>query len=81
MFWKTALDTINPRLGLRADEDNRQLKHWKTIIKKAYVEFQANLPGFEPPLIYSLLLAMDGHSEGSKFPNLITPQERERYGL
>lgn len=79
--WKTALDTIDARLGLRSDEDNGQLRHWKMIIEKAYAEFQANLPEFEPPLFDSLVLATDGRSEGSKFPNLIAPEERERYGL
>jgi len=81
MSWKTALDTIDARLGSRSDKGNGQLGHWKTIIEMAYAEFQANLPGFEPPLFDSLVLAADGRSESSKFPNLIAAEEREPYGL
>ena len=76
-----ALDTIDARLGLCSDAENGLLRHWKVIIEKAYADFQENLPGFEPPSFASLVLATDGRSEGSNFPNLIEPKEREPYGL
>ena len=61
--------------------ENGSLGHWKTIIEKAYASFQAKLPGSEPSLFSSQVLATDGRSEGSKYPNLVLPEERERYGL
>jgi len=79
--WKRALDTIDARLGLCSDAGNGLLRHWKMIIEKASADFRENFPGFEPPLFASLVMAADGRSEGSNFPNLIAPEERERYGL
>ena len=76
-----ALDTIDARLGSRSNVENGSLRRWKVIIKKAYADFRENLPGFEPPSFLSLVLATDGRSGGSNFPNLMVPKERERYGL
>jgi hypothetical protein len=79
--WKTALDTIEARLGLQLDPGNGSLGHWKTIIGKAYADFRENLPEFEPDLFVSLVFATDGRSEGSDFPNLLVATERERFGI
>lgn len=51
------------------------------IIEKAYADFRENLPEFEPDAFACLVFATDGRSEGSNYPNLIVPGERERYGL
>ncbi|KAF9783513.1 hypothetical protein BJ322DRAFT_158918 [Thelephora terrestris] len=79
--WNTALDTIDARLGLCSDAEKGSLRNWKAVIEKAYEDFRANLPGFEPTSFDSLVLATDGRSENSSFPNLSEPKERERYGL
>jgi len=81
LSWKTALDTVNARLRLCSDPESRSLRHWKVIIERAYDEFRANLPGSEPTTFASQVFATDGRSGGSKFPNLMVAEERERYGL
>jgi hypothetical protein len=75
------LDTIDARLGLGSGAENGPLRRRKTIIEKAYDDFRANLPGFEPTSFASLVIATDGRSEDSSYPNLLVPEERERYGL
>ena len=79
--WKTALDTVEARLGLQLDAKNRSLGRWKIAIEKAYADFRENLPGFKPDPFASMVFASDGRSEGSNYPNLIVPRERARYGL
>ncbi|KAF9779639.1 hypothetical protein BJ322DRAFT_1088430 [Thelephora terrestris] len=79
--WNTVLGTIDARLGLDSDAENGPLRRRKTIIAKAYDDFRANLPGFEPTSLASLVIATDGRSEDSSYPNLLVPEERERYGL
>lgn len=70
MSWKIALDTIDARLRLCSDAENGSLRHWKTIIEKAYADFQENFPGFEPNSFASLVAEEDGRAE-----------ERENYGI
>jgi len=79
--WKTALDTIDARLGLHLDAEKGSLRRWRMIIEKAYADFRENLPEFKPDEFACLVFATDGRSEGSNYPNLIAPEERERYGL
>jgi len=81
MCWKTALDTIDARLGLQLDTGNGSLGYWKTIIENAYTDFQENFPGFEYNSFACLVIATDGRAEGTNFPNLAVPEEREPYGL
>ena len=75
------MDTIDARVGSHSDAEKGSLRHWKRVLEKAHADFQANFPGFEPHPFACLVMATDGRSEGSKFPNLIVPKERERYGL
>ena len=81
--WKRALDTIEEciRLCPHSEREAPQYHRWKEVIGKAYADFQANLPGYEPSLLSSLAMTVDGRTEGSNYPNLILPAERERYGL
>lgn len=51
------------------------------VIEGAYADFRENLPEFKPDQFVSLVFATDGRSGGSNYPNLIAPEERERYGL
>ena len=81
MSWKRALDTIDARTGLYPDTGNGSLERWKGAIQRAYADFQANLPGLGPNSFASLVMASDGRSEGSRFPNLVAPKGRELYGF
>ena len=79
MSWKRALDTIDARVELNLE--NGSLSNWEAVIGKAYADFQANFLGPGHNSFASSVLSVDGRSEGSNFPNLIVPGERERYGL
>ena len=75
------MDTIDARLGLCSDAGNGLLRHRKMVIGKAYANFRENLPEFEPTSFTSLVIATDGRSGDSRYPNLTVAGERERYGL
>jgi len=81
MSWKLALETIEARIRLHLDAENGSLGHWKTVVEKAYADFQANFPAFEPQSFACLVMSTDGRSEDSEFPDLAGPKERERYGI
>lgn len=81
MSWKRVLDIVDVRIGLCSDAEGRPLRHWRGVIGKTYADFQANFPGYEPTLLVSLAVAMDGRAKGSNYPNLLLPTEREPYGL
>ena len=69
------------RIGLRPDAENGSLRRWRVVIGRAYNDFQANFPGYGPTLLASLALSVDGRTDGSNFPNMLLPTEREPYGL
>ena len=48
---------------------------------EAHDDLQRRIPKFEAPVLTSLALLEDGRSEGSKYPNLMVPGARERYGI
>ena len=81
MSWKKALDIIDARIVLRSDIESGSLRSSRRVIEKAYVDFQAGFLGEGPSLVISLAMGMDGRTEGSSFPNLMSHAERERYGF
>ncbi|KAF9779635.1 hypothetical protein BJ322DRAFT_371116 [Thelephora terrestris] len=81
MSWKTTLDSIDARLGLQLDTESESLRHRKTIVEDAYLNFQESFPGFECNSFACLVIATDGRSESTDFPNLAVPEERMVYGL
>ena len=81
MSWKRALDSIDARVGLNLETESGSLSRWGVVLTKAYADFQENFLGPGHTSFASAILLVDGRSEGSNFPNLIVPGERERYGL
>ena len=79
--WKRALDTIDERIESRPHAGNEPLRHWRGVIGKAYADFQASFPGYQPSPLTSLVLSVDGRTEDSSYPNLLLQEEREHYGL
>ena len=80
--WKRALDTIDERIGLcGSDAERGSLRHRRRVIGQTYDDFRAKFSGYKPPLLASLALSVDGRTEGSSFPNLVAPEEREPYGF
>lgn len=81
MSWKRALDTIDTRIGLHLDTEKGSLRHWTMVIGKTYAYYQENFLGHAYHSFGSLVIAMDGRSEGSQFPNFLVHKERERWGV
>ena len=81
MSWKRALDTIDARIGMHLDTEKGSLGHWRVVLGKTYAHFQANFLGSEHNSFASFVISMDGRSEGSNFPNLLAPSEREHWGI
>ena len=79
--WRRALGTIDVRIGSRTHVESEPLRHWKGVIERAYADFQANLPSYEPCQHASLVLASDGRTADSTAPNYLRPEERQPYGL
>ena len=79
--WQRGLDTIDARIGSRSRAETESLRYWKGVIGKAYADFQANLPGYEPSLLGSMILSEDGRTMDSDSPNFLLHEEREPYGL
>ena len=79
--WKRALDTIDVRIESRSCDESGSLRYWKGVIGKAYADLQANLPGYEPCLLGSMVMSEDGRTADSGSPNFLLHEEREPYGL
>ena len=78
--WRRALDTIDRRIGSRPHAES-ELRYWKGVIERAYADFRANLPAYEPCQLASMVLASDGRTADSTAPNYLRPEERQPYGL
>lgn len=79
--WKRALETIDIRIKSKSHADSESLRHWRVVIWKAYADLQTNSSGYGPNSLVSSVLSADGRMEGSRYPNLLLADERERYGL
>ena len=75
------MNAVDERIELHLDTENGSLGHWKNVIGKTYTDFQANFKGYQHNAFASFVLSGDGRSEGSNFPNLLLPSEREPYGF
>jgi hypothetical protein len=79
--WGRALNIIDARIGLHLDTENGSLGHWRAVIRKAHTDFQANFLGSGHNEFASFVFSMDGREEGSEFPNLMLPAEKDRHGV
>jgi hypothetical protein len=79
--WGRALNIIDARIRLHLDTENGSLRDWRGVIKKAHTDFQANFLGSGHNSFASLVYTMDGREEGSEFPNLMLPIEKDRHGV
>ena len=79
--WKRALDTIDALMESRPHAESGPLRYWRAAIGKAYTDTRLNPLEDGPSLLISSTLLMDGRMEGSRYPNLLLPEERAPYGL
>ncbi|KAF9643913.1 hypothetical protein BDM02DRAFT_3132089 [Thelephora ganbajun] len=79
--WKKSLTVFDARIKNLLPEESEWLRHFQEVIGEMYSDFHARLPDCEPPVIYSLALTLDGTTEESRYPNLMSAEERMRFGL
>ena len=79
--WKRALDTIDALMESRSHTESRLLRYWRAAIGKAYTDTHLNPLEDGPDPLISSALSIDGRTEGSRYPNLLLPEERARHGL
>jgi len=79
--WKRALDTIDARIGSHSHAESESLRYLRGVIEKVHADLQANLQRCGPSPLISSVLLVDGRTEDSKFPSLLSFAARERYGL
>jgi len=79
--WKKSLLVFDARIDILLLEKSESLRCFRKVIWERYSDFQARLPGCEPPTLFSLGSLEDGTTEDSKYPNLMSPEVRVEYGL
>jgi len=79
--WAEALKIYDSQISSLSVEGGAELWRWKQVVAEAYVDIERRMPKREPPVLTSLAMLEDGRSEGSRYPNLMVPTARERYGL
>jgi hypothetical protein len=62
-------------------EESVSLRDFRRIVGEAYSDFQAKVPDCKPPIVHSLAALEDFTTEDSKYPNLMVPEVRMRYGM
>ena len=78
---KRVLDTIDVRIEGCSPPENQSLRYLRAVIGNTHAIFQAKLLGCRPSPLMLLVLSVDGRTEDSEYPNLITESGREPYGL
>jgi hypothetical protein len=69
------------RIGSLSLEEGARLWCWKEVVVEACADFERRIPKCELPILAALALLEDGRSEGSKYPSLMMPADRETYGI
>lgn len=80
MSWEKALKVFDARIAKLPLPRGTRLRHWKQIVERLHLDFAARLPEATPPPLAVRVREEDGRTEGSQYPNLILPRERQPYG-
>ncbi|KAF9646810.1 hypothetical protein BDM02DRAFT_2889392 [Thelephora ganbajun] len=81
LSWKKALGVFDARITNDTLERGTNFRHWRKTVAEVYSDFVAKLPGAESPILSSRARQLDGRTEGSRYPNMMLPWVRQRYGL
>ena len=79
--WKKSLPVFDARIGNLPLEESAPLRHYRKVVEEMHSDFQARLPGCEPPTVFSLATLEDGTTKESKYPNLLQTEVRMLYGI
>lgn len=75
------MEGFKARTSALPAEQTATLVYWWKVVSNAHASYKDKFPDFEPPLLSSLSLLEDGRTEGSKYPNLLSPQARAGLGI
>ncbi|KAF9651175.1 hypothetical protein BDM02DRAFT_3259184 [Thelephora ganbajun] len=81
MSWKKSLEIFDARISALPSDERRTLQRLKGIVSQAHLDLQNNIPECAPPELMMLTWLEDGRTETSRYPNLLSAVERERFGL
>ncbi|KAF9642098.1 hypothetical protein BDM02DRAFT_3193922 [Thelephora ganbajun] len=79
--WKKSLTVFDARIESLPFEESEQLRHFRKVVGEVYSDFRARLPDCEPPIIYSLSMGVDGTTEESTYPSLMSAEVRMKFGI
>jgi len=75
------LPVFDARIINLPSEESAPLRHYRKVVEEMHSDFQARLPGCEPPTVLSLAMLEDGTTKESKYPNLLPIGARILYGI
>lgn len=81
MSWKKSLEILDARINALSSGERGPLQRLRRIVSQAHSDFQNNIPECTPPELMMLTWMEDGRTETSRYPNLLSPEGRERFGL
>jgi len=81
LSWEKALEVFDDRLANATLEQGARLRGWRETVAEVYSVFVAKLPDAAPATLSSRANQLDGRTEGSRYPNLMLPWVRQRYGI
>jgi hypothetical protein len=81
LSWKRALGVFDVRLTEVPFERGTKLRHWREIVAGVHLDFETKIPDPGPPTLLARAIWEDGRTEGSRYPNLMLPGVRQKYGV
>ena len=79
--WNKALSVFDSRISGTTLEQGTKLRRWKEVVEEVHLDFWAKIPDEEPPILTERAYKLDGRTEESRYPNLMLPWVRRRYGI
>jgi len=79
--WKKSLAVFDARIESLPLEQSEPLRLFRKVVGEAHADFSVGLPGFQPPILYSLATMEDGRTRESKYPSLMSLQARVEFGI
>jgi len=81
MSWRKSLEIFDARVSVLPSDGRGPLQRLRRIVSQAHSNLQNNIPECAPPELMMLTWMEDGRTETSRYPNLLSSEERERFGL
>lgn len=79
--WEKVLGVLDTRIAKATPQHGARLRHWREPVAVVYSDFLAKLPDAEPAILAARSHELDGRTEESRYPNMMLPWVKQRYGL